>query len=93
VGVTRSYYADWTYQSRFPQSSRIILRPLKLRSNFDASGYIDKDLDYIVTSDFAQIYAVGKTANKFMDDLRNGNKYKLIKTFAPPGTPYPCRTF
>jgi len=87
VGVTHSYYYDWTYQPRFPPNTRIILHPLMLRHNFDSSGYINKHLDFIVTSDFAQIYASGKTAQQFMKELRSESKYKLIKTFKPPWYP------
>ena len=69
IGITRSYYGDWTYQPRFPRTKKIVLHGLMLRANYDASHYTEQKLDYIVTSDYAVAYATGKTAPKFFKDL------------------------
>jgi hypothetical protein len=87
VGVTRSFHGDNTYLPRFPQDHGLRLLPLMLRPNFDASRYIDLNLDYIATTDYALGHARGETAPEFLKALFHGDRHREVARFAPAWEP------
>lgn len=91
IGMTASFYGDLTYQPRFPVNRLpFSVYPLMLRPNFDASGYLELDLDYIATSDYARSYARGATAPGFFRGLFREDRYRLAATAGPPWEPPFC---
>lgn len=90
VGITPSFYGDWTYVARFPERparGTLEVHELMLRSNFDASGYLDRGLDFIAISDFTLASVGGDTAPAFVRGLVAGDRYRLAARFAPPWEP------
>ncbi len=91
VGITPSFYGDWTYVPRFPESpARGVLRveELMLRENFDASGYLRLGLDFIALSDATALAVSGSTAPRFVDDLANGDAYRAVARIGPRWHPF-----
>ena len=87
IGVTLSYYGDHSYQPRLPEGSGRVLVPLQLRENFDASRYLSRDLDYVVTTDFARRRASGSTAPAFFEALFRGDRFRVVEELGPAWTP------
>ncbi len=86
VGITPSFYGDWTYVPRFADSpARGVLRieELMLRENFDASGYLARGLDFIALSDATASGVSGPTATRFVDELVHGNAYRAVARIGP----------
>lgn len=87
VGITPGFYGDWTYTARFPEgpsSGRLTVDELQLRSNFDASGYLARGLDFVTLSDATATGVSGETAPAFVRDLTKGDRYRAVATLGPP---------
>lgn len=87
IGTTHSFQGDSTYSPRVPPGSGRRFAPLMLRRNFDASSYLDRDLDYVVTSDFARQHASGPTARGFFARLFGEDDYRLVARIEPMWSP------
>ncbi|MCH2173351.1 hypothetical protein MK489_21465 [Myxococcota bacterium] len=90
IGVTVSFYGDHSYGPRFPADatpSDYEVAGMMLRSNFDASEYLDMGIDFIATSDYARDHAAGPSARGFFRDLPQGRGYRLVAIEAPGGEP------
>lgn len=88
IGATLSYYGDRTYQPRLAEAGGRRLVPLMVRHDFDASRYLARRLDYVVTSDFARDRARGTTAPAFFEALFRGDRYRQAAEIAPEWIPF-----
>jgi len=86
VGVTQSFYGDHTYAPRFPPDHQLRLVPLLLREDSDASGYLQRPLDYVATSDFARGHARSASAREFFRALDDSGRFRPVLA-ASPHTP------
>ncbi|MFP8880830.1 MAG: hypothetical protein VCE43_16035, partial [Myxococcota bacterium] len=75
VGITQSFYGDKSYSPRFAPGHRLRIVPLMLRADTDASGYLERPLDYVATSDFASDHARGEFAHEFFRTLRESGRF------------------
>lgn len=87
IGTTHSFLGDSSYSPRVPPGSGRRFVPLMLRHNFDASSYLDRGLDYVVTSDFARDHARGPTARGFFARLFEEDDYRLVAQIGPTWSP------
>lgn len=90
VAITPGFYGDWTYIARFPEGplgGRLTVDELQLRSNFDASGYLARGLDFITLSDATATSVSGDTAPAFVRELTSGDRYRAVASFGPPWEP------
>ena len=90
LGVTVSFYGDHSYGPRLPEATAVSdyeVGGLMLRSNYDASEYLDLGIDYIAASDYARDHAAGPSARAFFRDLFGGTRYRLVAREGPGGEP------
>lgn len=87
AAYTMSFSGDKTYTPRFDPPLDRTVEPLMLRYNFDSSGYLDREIDYIVTTDFAAYHAKGDTAPAFIEELESSGSYVRVATFAQHNRP------
>jgi hypothetical protein len=83
IGLSALYYGDWASCPPLDEYSRAVV-VLPVVKGYDASDYIDRDLDYIVLSDLIlQDVEPDSSVAAFCASLQAGPTYKLEQTFAP----------